>query len=108
MDTGEVIYRGPGDSHIPGHPGSVAGMQMFVWCKRRAAHNLSGSRGRVMVDLGRVVLRMHRGSSMVGDGHGVAQHNPYSVMRPENNDKDVNEPYPERPMSPGEKTGFGV
>jgi len=104
MDTGEVIYRGPGDSHIPGHPGSVAGMQMFVWCKRRAAHNLSGSRGRVMVDLGRVVLRMHRVSSNMGAEQGALQHNPYSVVRTENNDREMNEPYPERPMSPGEET----
>lgn len=54
--SGDVLYKGPGDQYVPGHPGNSPGMQFFVWLKRSVPHRRK--RGRVMVDLGRVVLRL--------------------------------------------------
>ena len=51
----EVVYRGPGDSYVPGHPGNSSVATPFVWIVR--AHPRA-KRGRVMVDLARVVLRL--------------------------------------------------
>ena len=51
----QVVYRGPGDHFVPDHPGNTGAHNFFVWLKRRA---VPARRGRVAVDLGRVVLRL--------------------------------------------------
>ena len=53
--TDEVVYRGPGDSYVPGHPGNSSVATPFVWMVRGHPR---AKRGRVMVDLARVVLRL--------------------------------------------------
>jgi hypothetical protein len=53
--TNELVYRGPGDSHVPGHPGNSAVAMPYVRIVRGHAH---AKRGRVMVDLARVVLKL--------------------------------------------------
>lgn len=69
--NGEVVYCGPGDSYVPGHPGNSSVATPFVWLVRGQAR---AKRGRVMVDLARVVLRLvPKGSGSVGGGDGGDQ-----------------------------------
>jgi len=44
--TRDVVYRGPGDSYVPGHPGNSSQACPFVWLVRSHAR---AKRGRVMV-----------------------------------------------------------
>jgi len=44
--TRDVVYRGPGDSYVPGHPGNSSLASPFVWLVRGHAR---AKRGRVMV-----------------------------------------------------------
>jgi len=53
--TNEVVYVGPGDSYVPGHPGNSAVVMPYV---RIVRGHPRPKRGRVMVDLARVVLRL--------------------------------------------------
>ncbi|EKX48366.1 hypothetical protein GUITHDRAFT_105974 [Guillardia theta CCMP2712] len=52
--TKEVVYRGPGDMFVPHHPGNNPGVSFFVYLQRSPP----SKRGRVMIDLARIVLRM--------------------------------------------------
>eukprot|EP00960_Hanusia_phi_P055781 763059-Hanusia_phi.AAC.2 len=58
--TKEVVYRGPGDMFVPNHPGNNPGVSFFVYLQRSPP----AKRGRIMIDLARIVLRMFSSDTM--------------------------------------------